>query len=144
MTTDLLRPVLSRLSAVALDPELVAALEERMAGTNVEVVNADATSMPFEAGRFTGAVSFTMGHHVPAPELQDRLFVEVLRVLRPGGLLIANDSVASEDLAALHVDDVYCPIDPDGLDERLSAVGFVEVEVRDNDFAWACNVRRPS
>lgn len=58
MTTDLLGSVLSRLTAVELDADLAAALEERMAGTKVEVVQADATSMPFDAGRFSGAVGF--------------------------------------------------------------------------------------
>lgn len=144
MTTDLLGSVLSRLTAVELDADLAAALEERMAGTNVEVVQADATSMPFDAGRFSGAVSFTMCHHVPTVELQDRLFAEVLRVLRPAGLFIANDSIASEELAALHVGDVYCPVDPDGLATRLSSVGFVEIDVRANTFAWACHARCPA
>jgi len=90
MTTDLLRPEVAQLTAVELDEDLAAALEARLEGTNVEVVNADATAMPFEDGRFTGAVSFTMLHHVPTAELQDRLFAEVARVLRPGALTAAR------------------------------------------------------
>ena len=96
LTTDLLRTRVPALTAVELDPDLAAALAGRMAGSNVEVVEADATAMPFEDGRFSGAVTFTMLHHVPTVELQDRLFADVRRVLRPGGLFVANDSVASE------------------------------------------------
>ena len=67
-TTDLLRGRLARLTAVEIDAGLAAALAERLAGTNVEVVQADATAMPFPDGRFSSAVSFTMLHHVPTAE----------------------------------------------------------------------------
>jgi SAM-dependent methyltransferase len=137
MTTDLLRNEVARLTAVELDDELATALTARFAGTNVEVVNADATEMPFDDGRFTGAVSLTMLHHVPTAELQDRLFAEVARVLRPGSQFVASDSVASNELAAFHHDDIYNPIDPDTLADRLAATGFTDVEVRTNAFAWA-------
>jgi SAM-dependent methyltransferase len=143
LTTDLLRAVIPKLTAVELDGRLAAALAERPAGTNVDVVEADATSMPFEDARFSGAVTFTMFHHVPTVELQDRLLADVLRVLRPGGLLVANDSVASEDLAAFHVDDVYNPVDPATLPGRLQAIGYTAIEVRTNPYAWACHARRP-
>jgi SAM-dependent methyltransferase len=141
-TTDLLRAQLPHLTAVELDPGLAGALAERLAGTNVEVREADATDMPFDDGRFSGAVSFTMLHHVPA-ERQDALFAEVLRVLRPGGLFVANDSVPSDELAAFHEDDVYAPIEADGLTDRLGAIGFTDVSVWSNEFAWAAHARRP-
>ena len=144
LTTDLLRADLQRLTAVELDPELAGALSERLAGTNVEVVEADASAMPFDAATFTGAVSFTMLHHVRTSELQDRLFTDVLRVLRPGGLLVASDSVASANLEALHDDDIYNPVDPAGLSRRLDEIGFTEVDVVWNDFAWRCHARRPA
>lgn len=98
--------------------------------------------MPFVDGRFTGAVSFTMLHHVPTAELQDRLFADVVRVLRPGGLLVVSDSVASDELAALHGDDVYNPIDPTTVEDRLRAAGFGAVEVRFNEFGWAAHATR--
>ena len=113
-----------------------------MAGTNVEVVNADATEMPFEDGRFSGAVSFTMLHHVPTPELQDRLFAEVARVVRPGGTFVASDSVASDELAAFHHDDVYNPVDPSTVEARLVEAGFASADVRWNEFGWAAHATR--
>ena len=142
LTTDLLREEVARLTAVELDDDLAAALAARLAGTNVDVVHADATAMPFPDGRFTGAASFTMLHHVPTPELQDRLFAEVARVLRPGGLFVASDSVASDDLAALHDDDVYNPVDPALVADRLAAAGFADVDVRANEIGWAAHARR--
>jgi SAM-dependent methyltransferase len=142
MTTDLLRVDLVRLTAVELDQELASELATRLVGTNVEVVHADATAMPFDDERFSGAVSFTMLHHVPTTDLQDRLFAEVARVLRPGGLFVASDSVASDELLALHHDDVYNPIDPVTVEGRLRAGGFAAVEVRWNDFGWAAHATR--
>ena len=139
MATDLLRVDLVRLTAVELDEDLAGALAARLAGTNVEVVHADATAMPFEDGRFSGAVSFTMLHHVPTGDLQNRLFAEVARVLRPGGIFVASDSVASAELAALHVDDIYNPVDPATIEERLLGAGFATVDVRSNEFGWAAH-----
>ena len=142
MTTDLLRGELAKLTAVELDDELAVALADRLAGTNVEVVHADATAMPFDDERFSGAVSFTMLHHVPTAELQDRLFLEVARVLRPGGTFVGSDSVASDELAALHHDDIYNPVDPRSVEQRLSGAGFTSVDVRSNDFGWAAHATR--
>jgi SAM-dependent methyltransferase len=142
MTTDLLRVEVPRLTVVELDEQLAAALAVRLAGTNVEVVRADATAMPFDDGRFTGAVSFTMLHHVPTADLQDRLFADVARVLRRGGVFVASDSVASDDLADLHHDDVYNPVHPSTLEARLAKAGFASVDVRSNDFGWAAHAVR--
>ena len=144
LTTDLLRANLARVTAIELDDELAGALTARLDGTNVEVVHGDATAMPFDDGRFTGAASFTMLHHVPETAMQDQLFAEVLRVLRPGGLLIANDSVPSDDLAAFHADDIYNPIDPSTLADRLTRIGFTDVDVFANEYGWACHARCPA
>jgi SAM-dependent methyltransferase len=97
--------------------------------------------MPFDDGRFTGAVSFTMLHHVPTAELQDRLFAQVARVLRPGGQFVASDSIASNDLADFHHNDTYNPVDPDRVADRLSAAGFADVEVRANAFGWVAHAQ---
>jgi ubiquinone/menaquinone biosynthesis C-methylase UbiE len=142
VVTDLLRGSIDRVTAVELDDDLADALAARMRGTNVEVVHADATAMPFDDQRFSGAVSFTMLHHVPTAAAQDQLFAEVARVLQPGGVFVASDSVASPDLEALHDDDVYNPVDPVGVEARLSAAGFSSVEVRANEFGWASHARR--
>ena len=84
-----------------------------------------------------------MLHHVPTAELQNRVFGEVARVLRPGGQFVAADSCATEDLAALHVDDIYNPIDPAGLADRLAAAGFVDVNLRSDAERWAVHARTP-
>ena len=82
-----------------------------------------------------------MLHHVPTVELQDRLFAEIARVLRPGAALVASDSLASGELAAHHEDDTYNPVDPSTLPSRLAAAGFVDVQVKTNEFGWSAIAR---
>jgi SAM-dependent methyltransferase len=143
LTTDELRQQVARLTAVELDESLAGALAARLAGTNVEVVNADATAMPLESDRFSGAVSFTMLHHVPTTGLQDRIFGELARVLAPGGVLVLSDSVASDDLRAFHDGDTYNPVDPTTLDARLANAGFDAIDVRVNEYGWSAHARKP-
>jgi SAM-dependent methyltransferase len=129
LTTDRLRGMVPKLTAVEVDAQLAAALAARLAETNVEVIHADATALPFASGRFSGATCFTMLHHVPSATLQDELLAEVHRVLRPGGVLVGVDSLPSAEWWALHDGDTCVPVDPDGLRARLRQAGFVEVEV---------------
>lgn len=144
LTTDLLHPRLEHLTSIELDPDLAAQLRARLARSNVEnveIVEGDAAAMPFDDMRFTGAVMFTMLHHVPTVELQDALLREVARVLRSGGRFVASDGVARDELRAAHIDDIYNPVDPAGLERRLAAAGFSDIVVVANDRAWACRAR---
>ena len=142
LTTEELRHGVERLTAVELDVDLAAALRERLAGTNVEVVQADATALPQESDRFSGAVSFTMLHHVPTAELQDRLFGELARVLAPGGVLVLSDSLGSDDLRAFHGGDTYNPVDPATLPARLDAAGFDGIDVQTNEYGWMAHAHK--
>src|SRR4051794_31613870 len=136
-TTDVLCETVPHLTSVEIDAELAAMLAERFAAApNVEIVHGDATALDQPGGRFSGAACFTMLHHVPTVELQDRLFVEVARVLRPGAALVASDSLASEELEGHHEGDTYNPVDPATLPARLTAAGFVDVDVRTNPYGW--------
>lgn len=141
LTTDVLRRQVPRLTAVEIDQRLAGVLADRLAGTNVEVVHADGTRLPFEDGQFTGATLFTMLHHVPSAELQDRLLAEVRRVLRPGGLLVGTDGMATPAREELHEGDDWNPVDPVGLPGRLAAAGFVNpaVEVAGDRFRFAAS-----
>ena len=131
LTTDVLRTHVPRLTALELDQPLATALAERMRDENVRVVNGDATQMPFEDDSFSAAVSFTMLHHLPTRELQDRLLAEARRVLRPGGIFAGSDSNPGRNLyfKLLHIGDISNTVDPDTLAARLSAAGFRSVEV---------------
>lgn len=140
-TTDILRTKTAHLTAVELDEDLAASLARRMAGGNVDVVVGDATALDFASGRFTGAASFHMLHHIAPAEAQDRALAELARVLAPGGTLVAADGVYSEGSALFHEDDTYNPIDPGDLEPRLAAAGFGSIAVRTYDLGWVCTAR---
>lgn len=143
-TTDVLCESLAKLTAVEIDDELAAMLTERFQRRPaVEIVKGDATALGYPDGRFSAVVSFTMLHHVPTPALQDQLFAEAGRVLRPGAPFVASDSLASPDMETHHEGDTYNPVDPGALAARLEAAGFVAVEVRTNEFGWASVGRKP-
>jgi SAM-dependent methyltransferase len=129
LTTDGLRHRAANLTALEIDPAHAASLSERMRGTNVTVVEGDATAMPFPAGSFSAVVAFTMLHHVPSVELQDRLLGEARRVLRPGGVFAGSDSTVSLGFRLLHIGDTMVPVDPGGFAARLGAAGFADVRV---------------
>ncbi len=77
-------------------------------------------------------VCFTMLHHVPTPAVQDQLFAEAFRVLRPGGTFAGSDSAASTLFSILHFRDTCNPVSPDTLPDRLRAAGFDDVDVETN------------
>ena len=85
--------------------------------------------LPFDEASFDSVGTFTMLHHVPTPALQNQVFAEALRVLRPGGTMIGSDSIPSTGLHDFHVGDVYNPVDPATLITRLQTVGFGAITV---------------
>jgi ubiquinone/menaquinone biosynthesis C-methylase UbiE len=141
-TTDVLSQSVPRLTSVEIDEHLAAMLTKRFADvSSVQIVHGDATSLSYADDSFSGAACFTMLHHVPTVELQDRLFAEMARVLRPDAVLVASDSLGSDELKAHHEDDTYNPVDPSSLPGRLAAAGFGGVSVKTNEYGWAVIAR---
>lgn len=142
MSTDWLRPRVARLTSIEIDHALAEALKRRLAGTDVTVIEGDASAMPLPDGAYSAVLSFTMLHHVPAL-LQDRLLAEACRVLRPGGVFAGMDSTPNLRWNLYHLFDDRNPVDPATFPARLGAAGFVETRVgrQGSGFAWRC--RKP-
>jgi ubiquinone/menaquinone biosynthesis C-methylase UbiE len=134
-TTEWIRERVPVLTAIEIDHDLAEGLKARMADTNVTVVEGDATKMPFPDGSFTGAVCFTMLHHVPSAELQDRLLRETARVLKAGATFSGSDSKTSFRFRLFHVFDTCVTVDPATLPPRLEAAGFTDVSVGENEYS---------
>lgn len=144
LTTDWLRRLCKNITCIEVDPGLASSLGHRTVNTNVSVQCGDATAMPFPDHAFSGAVSFTMLHHVPSPALQDRLFAEVYRVLRPGGVFAGTDSVRSLLMRIFHIGDTMVLVHPASLLTRLESVGFRDVEIENGVGRFRFFARRPS
>jgi SAM-dependent methyltransferase len=142
LTTDWLRRQCKNITCIEVDPELADSLKRRAATTNVNVQCGDATAMPYGDRAFSGAVAFTMLHHVASQELQDRLFAEVYRVLRPGGIFVGTDSMPSWLMRIFHVWDTLVLVDPETLLPRLEAAGFKEVIIEVGDMRFRLLARR--
>jgi ubiquinone/menaquinone biosynthesis C-methylase UbiE len=143
LTTDLLRTSVPRLTTLEIDSKLAASLSARLDGTNVRVVEGDATVMPFRDSEFSGTVSFTMLHHVPSSELQDKVLREVFRVLQPGGLFLGSDSLQNWWMKVIHIGDTLVPVDPHTFDSRLQRAGFEVLDIERKSQAFRFRARRP-
>jgi SAM-dependent methyltransferase len=144
--TQWLRHKVKRLTAVEVDADAAALLAAKLAGSNVEIRTGDATRLGFADDSFDSVGCFTMLHHVPTRASQNAILAQALRVLRPGGVLIGSDSLASNDLHHFHADDTYNPIEPASLLTRLAVIGFGAVTVRaDYDLRFvACKPAPPA
>ena len=143
LTTDLLRERTARLTAIEIDASLASKLEARLAGSNVEVIHGNAADTGLPEGSFSSAACFGVLHHVPSARLQDEVFRELFRVLQPNGHLLASDALDEEGTRQHHVGDVFVPLDPERLPERLAAAGFTDVAVHIGDYDLRFHARKP-
>jgi SAM-dependent methyltransferase len=129
LTTDWLRGRCGHVTCLELDAGMAQALGQRTANTNVTVRVGDATAMPFQDRMFSFVLSLTMLHHIPSSGLQDRLFREAYRVLKPGGVFVGADSACSLRMRLFHLADIMTTIDPQQLPARLESAGFEDVKI---------------
>jgi SAM-dependent methyltransferase len=144
LTTKLLHTRTLHLTAVEIDSGLCHRVGGRLRGTNVRIVQGDATAIPFADSTFTSAVAFTMLHHLSRSALQDRLFREVHRVLRHGGVFVGTDALDGWTIRLLHIADTFTPINPAMLPVRLEKAGFgdVDIEVKPGRFRFRASAHK--
>src|SRR5439155_25225785 len=95
-----LAPLVREVVGVDLVPELLEEARKR-APVNVELVEGDATALPYDRGSFDLVCTARTLHHVARPEL---VIAELDRVLRPGGTMLVVDQLAPVDpLAAIEL-----------------------------------------
>ena len=95
-----LAPLVASVVGLDIVPEMLEQGRSR-APANVELVEGDATMLPFGPGEFDLVCSARTLHHVARPEL---VLAEMNRVLRPGGTMLVVDQLAPVDpLAAIEL-----------------------------------------
>jgi SAM-dependent methyltransferase len=143
-TTRVLARRGGQLSVAEIDPGYCERLRRDLGG-RVDVVQADATELPFEDDRFSGVVCFTMLHHLSSTDAQDRLLREVARVLAPGGVFAGTDSLGTGLLfKAIHVGDTLVPVAPEGICARIEHAGLVEPRVELGGRSFCFRAHKPS
>ena len=141
-TTRALVKRVGTLEVLELDQRYCERLEVQL-GSRASVTRGDATAMPYDDAQFTAVLCFTMLHHIPTRELQNRVFTEVARVLAPGGAFAGTDSVGTGAVFRLiHIGDTLQPIDPGELPARLTAAGLAEPEVERVDDSFRFRARK--
>ncbi|WP_370968749.1 class I SAM-dependent methyltransferase [Amycolatopsis sp. cg9] len=128
-TTKVLLDAVPKLTVLEIDPASTELLRAKF-GDRAGVVEGSGAEMPFDTGRFSAVVCFTMLHHVPTTRLQDAIFAEAARVLRPGGRYCGSDSQLSFRFRLLHIGDTMNVLDAAALPGRLARAGFEQVEVQ--------------
>jgi ubiquinone/menaquinone biosynthesis C-methylase UbiE len=92
-----LAPIVREVVGIDPVPELLALGRERAATFgNVELVEGDATDLPFADGAFDLTATLRTLHHVPHPE---RVVAELTRVTRRGGRVLVADQLGPADPA---------------------------------------------
>jgi ubiquinone/menaquinone biosynthesis C-methylase UbiE len=83
------------------DPDMVAAAERRLVpyAERSTARQADATALPFDDDTFDAVLSWIMLHHTIEWE---KALAEAVRVVRPGGHVVAYDLLSTAPLRALH------------------------------------------
>jgi SAM-dependent methyltransferase len=115
-------------TAVEVDKPMAERLD-RLYGDRARIIHGDGSDTGLPDKAFSSVVCFTMLHHVPTDELQDQLFAEAFRVLRPSGVFAGSDRLPSLMFRLVHLGDTYNPVRPDELRKRLDAAGFSDIHI---------------
>lgn len=124
-----LAKVAPRVTSLEYDHKSLAVLATRTSNSNTRAIQGDASSLPFANESFSSAIAILMLHHLKSPELQDRAFAEIFRVLRPGGVFLAFDIPDGWFHRVGHIRSTFVPLDPTTVRKRLSAAGFSQVAI---------------
>lgn len=118
-------------------------LRQRLAGTNVDVIRGDGADTGLPSDQLTTATAFSVLHHVPSAEHQDRILAEIFRLLAPGGTFVGIDARDLDMIRQGDEADTFVPIRPETFKERATQVGFVDTSIDETGDHFRFITRKP-
>jgi ubiquinone/menaquinone biosynthesis C-methylase UbiE len=127
-TVELLRRS-QRVTSLEYSHKFCIALRSNNTVANFNVVQGDASALPFGPHTFTSAIAVLVLHHLRSVEAQNYAFNEIYRVLKPGGVFAALDIDDGWLPRFLHIGSTFLPVPADQLGKRMAAAGFSNINV---------------
>jgi ubiquinone/menaquinone biosynthesis C-methylase UbiE len=127
--TEELRRRAGRVTSLDYSRTFAAGLARRSQRANGAVLQGDAAALPFPEKTFSAAIAVLVLHHLKSQELQERAFLEIFRVLRPGGVFLAVEIQDGWLQRIGHIGSTFVPVAPSGMPQRLATLGFSSVSV---------------
>lgn len=131
---------------VALDfaEEMLKKAEAKNFNGYIDYLCADVTNLPVEGGRFDMVICYSS-----FPHFQDKpgVLAEMWRVIKESGRLIICHTASRATINEIHrqvplfKDDIIP--DRDEMELMLSAAGFVDLKIEEDDQSYFCSVRKP-
>ena len=127
--TEELRRHAGRVTSLEYSHAFAAGIAQRLQSRNGDVLQGDASALPFPDKAFSAAIAVLMLHHLKSPELQERAFAEIFRVLRPGGVFLAIEIPDAWFHRIGHIRSTFVPVSPATVPARLATIGFSSVSI---------------
>jgi ubiquinone/menaquinone biosynthesis C-methylase UbiE len=127
--TPQLRKAVPRVTSLEYDAKSARHLKAQHNGGPGGALRADAAQLPFASQSFSSAIAILVLHHLRSRELQDRMFAEVYRVLRPGGIFLAYEINDNWVHRLGHIRSTFTPLSAGSAFARLARAGFSCISV---------------
>ena len=142
--TSYLQTRVPRVTSLEYAHNSVLKLRSQSSNSPASAVRGDAAHLPFACQVFSSALAILVLHHLKSTQLQDRMFAEAFRVLRPGGIFIAFEIPDTWFHRVGHIHSTFTPLAPSSAFARLNAAGFSKVTLDARKGAFRVTAFRPA
>ena len=141
--TALLKTRVSRVTSLEYDHRSTLKLKLHHDAHLGGAVRGDASQLPFASQTFSSILAILVLHHLKSSKLQDQMFAEVFRVLRPGGVFVTFEITDSWIHRVSHFRSTFTPVHPASAFSRLTAAGFSRISLDLRKGAFRVTAIRP-